>query len=226
MSLNVAEFYEGKNVLVFGSTTFPGKVLIEKLLSSCPNVEKIYCPIPCPIKTVIHDSTAMDTFAEIYTTKLFDHVRRINDKFHEKIVPFNINMLLSSSASEIESIEQDQSQLTSWKNLQSTIDVCFYIPDDSVGFEEENLKNTIQTIVVDLKDILTFLKTCTQLKSIAYLSSIYANIGEYSTFYQFKIFIETEHIELYNFFYNNKFLHIYFLRIERSLKNSVSFAFL
>ena len=191
MSPSIADFYEGKNVLVFGSTTFPGKVLIEKLLRSCPNIEKVYCPIRPTKNAVIHDFTPMDTFAEIYTTKLFDHVRRINDKFYEKIVPFDINILLSSSTTiEIDSNERNQSQLISCKNLQSTIDICFYIPNDSVEFEEQNLKNMIQTIVVDLKDILIFLKTCTQLKSIVYLSSIYANIGEYISFYQFKIFIE------------------------------------
>ena len=45
MTSFISDFYEGKNLLVFGSTTFPGKVLLEKLLRSCPNIEKIYCPV-------------------------------------------------------------------------------------------------------------------------------------------------------------------------------------
>ena len=51
MSSSITEFYQGKNILVFGSTTFPGKVLIEKLLRSCSNIEKIYCPIHCSKQT-------------------------------------------------------------------------------------------------------------------------------------------------------------------------------
>ncbi|CAF1036080.1 unnamed protein product [Rotaria sordida] len=182
MSSNIPDFYEGKNILVFGSTTFPGKVLLEKLLRSCPNIEKIYCPIHSIKTTITHHLSPIDTFAEIYTTKLFDRVRRINAKFQEKIIPFDINILISSTImpnNEIDLNEQKQSELISWKNLQNTIDLCFYIANNSVDFEEQNLKDMIQTNVMGLKSVLTFLKTCTQLKSIVYLSSIYANIGKY-----------------------------------------------
>jgi fatty acyl-CoA reductase len=176
MSSSISDFYQGKNVLVFGSTTFPGKVLLEKLLRSCPNIDKIYCPIK---KIVNHHLSPMDTFAEIYTTKLFDRVRRTNSKFQEKIIPFDINLLISPPIidSELDSNEEKLSEEITWKKLQDTIDLCFYIANNSVDFEEQNLKDMIQTNVMDLKSIITFLKTCTQLKSIVYLSSIYANIG-------------------------------------------------
>ena len=39
---SVAEYYSGKNVFITGGTGFIGKVLIEKLLRSCPNVQKVY----------------------------------------------------------------------------------------------------------------------------------------------------------------------------------------
>lgn len=38
----VANFYAGKSLLVTGSTGFIGKVLIEKLLRSCAQLDKIY----------------------------------------------------------------------------------------------------------------------------------------------------------------------------------------
>ncbi|CAF4759815.1 unnamed protein product, partial [Rotaria socialis] len=82
MTSSISEFYEGKTVLVYGSTTFPGKVLIEKLLRSCPDINKIYCPIQTstkkPTLTINHHFSPLDTFAEIYATKLFDRVRRNN----------------------------------------------------------------------------------------------------------------------------------------------------
>jgi fatty acyl-CoA reductase len=166
MTSSISDFYEGKNVLVFGSTTFPGKVLLEKLLRSCPNIEKIYCPI-----STTHHLSPNDTFAEIYATKLFDRVRRTNSKFQEKILPFDINILFSSS-------DDEQTQIVSNRKLQNLIDICFYMANTSIDFEDQNLKEMIQLNVIDLKSILNFLKTCTKLKSIVYLSSIYANIGK------------------------------------------------
>lgn len=42
---SIADFYSGKNVFVTGGTGFVGKVLIEKLLRSCPGVKTVYCLI-------------------------------------------------------------------------------------------------------------------------------------------------------------------------------------
>lgn len=39
---SIAEYYTGKNVLITGATGFMGKVLVEKLLRSCPEVKSLY----------------------------------------------------------------------------------------------------------------------------------------------------------------------------------------
>lgn len=38
----VAEFYKDRHILITGATGFMGKVLIEKLLRSCPKLSTIY----------------------------------------------------------------------------------------------------------------------------------------------------------------------------------------
>lgn len=42
---SIPDFYSGKNILVTGGTGFVGKVLIEKLVRSCPGVKTVYCLI-------------------------------------------------------------------------------------------------------------------------------------------------------------------------------------
>jgi len=39
---SIVDFYAGRTVLVTGATGFMGKVLLEKLLRSCPTITKIY----------------------------------------------------------------------------------------------------------------------------------------------------------------------------------------
>lgn len=39
---SIGEYYAGKNIFLTGASGFIGKVLIEKLLRSCPNVNKIF----------------------------------------------------------------------------------------------------------------------------------------------------------------------------------------
>jgi hypothetical protein len=38
----IQEFYKGQSVLITGATGFCGKMLLETLLRSCPNIGKIY----------------------------------------------------------------------------------------------------------------------------------------------------------------------------------------
>lgn len=39
---SIAEYYAGKSVLITGATGFMGKVLVEKLLRCCPEVDVLY----------------------------------------------------------------------------------------------------------------------------------------------------------------------------------------
>jgi len=38
----IVEYYKGRSVFITGATGFMGKVLVEKLLRSCPGIEHLY----------------------------------------------------------------------------------------------------------------------------------------------------------------------------------------
>lgn len=40
--ISVKDFYRGRSIFITGSTGFMGKVLVEKLLRSCPGIKNIY----------------------------------------------------------------------------------------------------------------------------------------------------------------------------------------
>lgn len=39
---SIADFFEDRSIFITGSTGFVGKVLVEKLLRSCPKVKRVY----------------------------------------------------------------------------------------------------------------------------------------------------------------------------------------
>jgi fatty acyl-CoA reductase len=41
-SLKVKEFYTDKTILISGCTGFLGKIILEKIIRTCPDVRKIY----------------------------------------------------------------------------------------------------------------------------------------------------------------------------------------
>jgi fatty acyl-CoA reductase len=40
---SIGDYYKNKSIFITGSTGFLGKLLIEKLLFTCPEIKNIYC---------------------------------------------------------------------------------------------------------------------------------------------------------------------------------------
>lgn len=78
----IAASFAGQNVFLTGGTGFLGKVLIEKLLRSCPDVGTIYM-LSRPKK----GKSAQERINAIFQEQLFDVVRTNNPEQLEKVVP-------------------------------------------------------------------------------------------------------------------------------------------
>nr|XP_015207363.1 PREDICTED: fatty acyl-CoA reductase 2 [Lepisosteus oculatus] len=79
---SIADYYAGKNVLITGATGFMGKVLVEKLLRSCPEVRAIYILVRPKA-----GQSMQERVQDMLKSKLFDRVREDNPDFHSKVIP-------------------------------------------------------------------------------------------------------------------------------------------
>ena len=69
--LKIKEFYKNKNILVTGCTGFLGKVILEKILWSCPDVNKIFVMVRPKRKTAPMDRVKF----EILSSPCFKRLR-------------------------------------------------------------------------------------------------------------------------------------------------------
>lgn len=80
----VPKFYAGRSVFITGGTGFMGKVLVEKLLRSCPDIKNIYLLIRP--KRGQEVSTRLQ---ELLNAPLFETLRRETPKELSKIIPIS-----------------------------------------------------------------------------------------------------------------------------------------
>lgn len=82
---SVREFYKGRNVLVTGGTGFMGKVLIEKMLYSIPDIGNIFILIrPKKGKSVVQRLEDMQRLPVSTTNRLYYHLSII--KVSDRVV--------------------------------------------------------------------------------------------------------------------------------------------
>lgn len=85
--LNVRGFYAGKNILLSGCTGFVGKVILEKLFRSCPEINKLYIMVR-PKRNKLPMERVKN---EILSSYNFSIVRKMHKDFlswaESKIIP-------------------------------------------------------------------------------------------------------------------------------------------
>lgn len=77
----IQNFYAKTNVFITGATGFLGKILVEKLLRSCPDINTIYVLVRNKKGKNLH--TRVD---ELFDDVIFDRLRTECPKFRHKVV--------------------------------------------------------------------------------------------------------------------------------------------
>lgn len=155
--VSIPEYYEGKNILLTGATGFLGKVLLEKLLRSCPKVNSVYVLVRQKA-----GQTPQERVEEILSGKLFDRLRDENPDFRQKIIAIN-------------------SELTQPKLALSEEDKEIIIDSTNVIFHcaatvrfNENLRDAVQLNVIATRQLILLAQQMKNLEVFMHVSTAYA----------------------------------------------------
>ncbi|XP_052738805.1 putative fatty acyl-CoA reductase CG5065 [Bicyclus anynana] len=155
----IPEYYRGKTIFITGGTGFMGKVLIEKLLYSCTDLDRIYLLIR-PKKGV----KAEDRLAELYASSCFDRLRKEKPGVFESKVYFIAGdcseMGLGLSA-------EDRILLINRTNI-------IYHAAASVRFDDL-LKVSVKLNLRGAIELIELAKEMQHLESLVHISTSYCN---------------------------------------------------
>ncbi|XP_045783589.1 putative fatty acyl-CoA reductase CG5065 [Maniola jurtina] len=155
---SVAEYYAGKKVFITGGTGFLGKVLIERLLSSCTQIDSIYVLI-----REKEGQTIEARLKQLLDVPLFDKLKQGKPESLNKVIPIRGDIAKDNLA-----ITQED---------QNT-----FIDDVSVVFHSaatvkftEPFKSMIRVNLEGTSKIMDLSKRMKNLDTFVYISTAYSN---------------------------------------------------
>ncbi|XP_072242714.1 fatty acyl-CoA reductase 1 isoform X2 [Leuresthes tenuis] len=156
--VNIPEYYAGKNVLISGATGFMGKVLLEKLLRSCPEVRAVYVMVRSKA-----GQSPKARIADMINSKLFERLQAEQPGFAEKIIAVNSDL----TQPELNLSKGDQSILT------ENIHIVFHCAA-TIRFNEP-LKDAMQLNVLATQKMLALAHRMKHLEIFIHISTAYAH---------------------------------------------------
>ncbi|XP_076643575.1 fatty acyl-CoA reductase wat-like [Halictus rubicundus] len=153
----IAEFYNGTNVLVTGGTGFIGKLLIEKLLRSCPGIVTMYMMVR-PKKGKSPEERFKESFDEV----VYDRLRQEKPDFLKKVV-----MVVGDAA------EEDLGMTPETREMLKNTNFIFHVAAH-IRFDDK-LRVLVNTNVRTTKCLLLWARQLTNLKAFVYVSTAFSN---------------------------------------------------
>ncbi|XP_058053368.1 putative fatty acyl-CoA reductase CG5065 [Anopheles bellator] len=156
--VSVPEFYSNVDVFVTGGTGFLGKVLIEKLLRSCPDIGRIFV-----LMRNKRGKSIEERVAELASCPLFDRLKKEHEEALKKVVPVYGDIRKPC----LGMYEEDVQML-------SNVSVAFHLAA-SVRFDDP-LKEAIRTNICSTQELFEMLKrTATNIRAVVHVSTAYSN---------------------------------------------------
>jgi len=154
----IQKWFTGQNLFITGGTGFIGKVIIEKLLRSCPDIGKIYMLVRPK-----RGQGPQERVDEILDSELFKLCKQSNPNYREPIHPISGDMTepnLGMTAEDRELITKDCTIV-----IHSAATVRF----------NDKLKISLHINVLGVQKIMTLCNEMTNLQALVHVSTAYAN---------------------------------------------------
>nr|CAD7397171.1 unnamed protein product [Timema cristinae] len=155
---DVQEFYRDCNVFITGGTGFMGKLLIEKLLRSCPAIKKIFIIIRPK-----RGKSPEERKEKLLQCVIFDSLKATNPIFHEKLVMVAGDISLPNLG--LSTLDYEM--------LSQQVNIIFHMAA-TVKFDEK-IKIAVPINIIGTMEIINLCRKCVSLKSIVYVSTAYSN---------------------------------------------------
>ncbi|XP_015432264.1 PREDICTED: putative fatty acyl-CoA reductase CG5065 [Dufourea novaeangliae] len=157
-STSVKDFYRDRSIFITGGTGFMGKVLVEKLLRSCPGIKNIYL-----LMRPKRGQDVQQRLRELLNGPLFEKLRRDSPHELSKIIPVAGDV----TEHELGISEADQNTLI------RCVSVVFHSAA-TVKFDEA-LKLSVTINMVGTKQLLNLCHRMHNLEALIHVSTAYCN---------------------------------------------------
>ncbi|EDS42237.1 fatty acyl-CoA reductase 1 [Culex quinquefasciatus] len=155
--ISVPRFYAGADVFLTGGTGFMGKVLIEKLLRSCPDVGRIFV-----LMRSKRGKTPQTRVQDLTNNPLFEKLKRLNPSALSKLVPMYGDCMQLRLGMSLEDIQRLRN-----------VSVVFHLAA-SVRFDDP-LKDAILTNVLSTRELFELCLGMKALRAVVHVSTAYSN---------------------------------------------------
>nr|CAD7197092.1 unnamed protein product [Timema douglasi] len=154
----IAEFYRGRCIMITGATGFMGKVLVEKLLRSCPDIANIYL-----LMRPKRGADVMTRLDELTSATLFDWLRKEHPEALNKLVPIRGDITCPELGISV----------TDQKILAENVSVVFHSAA-TVKFDEA-LKLSVAMNIMGTKRLVQLCHKMVKLEALVHVSTAYCN---------------------------------------------------
>ncbi|XP_070153483.1 putative fatty acyl-CoA reductase CG5065 [Polyergus mexicanus] len=158
---DIQSFYKDKTIFITGASGFMGKVLVEKLLYSCSDLNKIYV-----LMRAKRGRSFDNRLEDIFKLPLFQRIRTEKPQILKKVIPFNGDICSDNLGLTDEQCE----------HLINEVNVVFHCA--ATLRLEAKLKDAVEMNLIGTKRILNLAKEMKHLQAFVHLSTAFCHVDQ------------------------------------------------